>query len=219
MPTLFDHAFLHHAIAHYGYWAVPLLIIFECVGLPVPGETVLISAAVYAGTTHQMNIAWVVAVAGGGAIVGGVLGYLIGRELGYPLLLRYGPRVGLTEGRFTLGRYLFARHGGKVVFFGRFVALLRVLAALLAGSTRMTWTRFLLFNALGGIAWAALLGLGGYELGGAARRFSGPIGWALLGLAAVGLTAGWIFLRRHEARLIAEAERVTPEQEATRPAA
>lgn len=219
MPDLLDHAFLHHAIAHYGYWAVPLVIMLESVGLPVPGETVLISAAIYAGTTHQMSIAWVVVVAGLGAIAGGVAGYLIGRELGYPLLLRHGPRVGLTEGRFKLGCYLFGRHGGKVVFFGRFVALLRVLAALLAGATRMTWGRFLLFNALGGVAWAALLGFGGYELGGAARRISGPIGWAMLGLFVVGLTSAWLFLRRHEARLIAEAERAFPTPEATRPAA
>jgi membrane protein DedA with SNARE-associated domain len=221
MPTLFDHTFLHHAIAHYGYWAVPLLIMLECVGLPVPGETVLVSAAIYAGTTHQMNIEGVVVVAGLGAILGGVAGYLIGRELGYPLLLRYGPRVGLTEGRFKLGRYLFVRHGGKVVFFGRFVALLRVLAALLAGATRMTWLRFLLFNALGGIAWAALFGFGGYALGGAIRRIAGPAGWTALGLVTVGLLVGWFFLRRHEARLVAEAERAFPEPEAApqRPAA
>ncbi len=219
MPDLLDHAFLHHAIAHYGYWAVPLLIMLECIGLPIPGETVLVSAAIYAGTTHQMNIEWVVVVAGLGAILGGVAGYLIGRELGYPLLLRYGPRVGLTEGRFKLGRYLFARHGGKVVFFGRFVALLRVLAALLAGATRMAWARFLLFNALGGIAWAVLFGFGGYELGGAARRISGPIGWTTLGLVIAGLAVAWVFFRRHEARLIAEAERAFPEPEAERPAA
>lgn len=221
MPELFSHAFLHDAIAHYGYWAVLGFVGLESAGIPLPGETVLVSAAIYAGTTHNLSIPLVVLFAAAGAVLGDNIGYWIGREFGYRALLRHGPRVGLTSGRFKLGRYLFARHGGKVVFFGRFVALLRVLTALLAGATRMTWWRFLLFNALGGIAWAALAGFGGYALGSAARQITGPIGWTALGLVIVGFVVGWLFLRRHESRLVAAAERAFPEPGAApqRPAA
>ena len=84
------------------------------------------------------------------AIVGDNIGYVVGREIGYRLLLRFGPYLGLTEGRIKLGQYLFMKHGGKVVFFGQFVAVLRVLAAFLAGVNRLAWPRFLVANALGG---------------------------------------------------------------------
>ena len=162
---MFLYAELPRLLAAYGYWVVGGVVALESMGLPVPGETVLIAAAVYAGETHHLNISLVIAVAAVGAILGDNLGFWIGRELGYRLLLRYGPYVGLTEARIKLGQYLFNRHGGKIVFFGRFVAVLRVLAALLAGVNQMSWSRFLLFNATGGVVWASLFGLAAYYLG------------------------------------------------------
>jgi membrane protein DedA with SNARE-associated domain len=122
-----------HLIATYGYWTVGGIIALESMGLPLPGEATLIAAAVYAATTHHLNIWLVIAAAATGAIVGDNIGYWIGREIGYRLLLRYGHYVYLTEARIKLGQYLFFRHGGKIVFFGRFVAVLRALAAILAG--------------------------------------------------------------------------------------
>ncbi len=103
----------------------------------MPGETALIAAAIYAGTTGDLSITGVLAAALVGAVVGNSAGYLIGRVLGWPFLLRHGRRVGLTQDRLKIGRMLFLRHGGKVVFFGRFVAFLRVLAASLAGASGM----------------------------------------------------------------------------------
>src|SRR5215813_2536268 len=100
-------------------------------GIPLPGETVLVAAALYAAR-HGQSIAAVVASAAVGAVLGDNAGYWIGREFGYRLLRRYGGRVGLSPGKIKLGQYLFLRHGSKVVFFGRFVAVLRVLAAILA---------------------------------------------------------------------------------------
>lgn len=92
-------------------------------GIPLPGETVLVLAALYAGTHHDLSIWGVIASAAAGAILGDNIGYWVGREFGYRLLLRYGAYIGISDSRIKLGQYLFLRHGTKVVFFGRFVAL------------------------------------------------------------------------------------------------
>ena len=145
-----------------------------------------------------------------GAIAGDNIGYAIGRRFGYRLLLRYGPRLRMNAPRIKLGQFLFDRHGGKVVFFGRFIAVLRTLAAVLAGANVMPWRRFLFFNAAGGVVWATAYGMAAYVLGEQIERVRGP-------LAVVGLIAGSIavvgffwFVRRHEEALEAEAERALP---------
>ncbi|MGA8957059.1 MAG: DedA family protein, partial [Pseudolabrys sp.] len=112
---------------------VALIIGLECLGLPLPGETILIAPAIYAGTSHDLNIWLLIGTATFGAILGNTIGFWIGREGGYRLLLRYGPRLRLTDGRIRVGAYLFLIHGGKIVFFSRFVPVMRVFGALLAG--------------------------------------------------------------------------------------
>jgi membrane protein DedA with SNARE-associated domain len=109
-----------------------------------------------------------------------------------------------------LGQYLFQRHGGKIVFFGRFVALLRTLAAVLAGANRMHWPRFLLMNALGGICWASLFGGGAYLLGEEINRVAGPVRLLLLVGAIAAAAAAIVFFRRHEQELEARAEAAIP---------
>jgi membrane protein DedA with SNARE-associated domain len=209
MPQLTTET-LTRLLAGYGYLAVALFVAVESMGVPFPGETILIAAAVYAGTTHHLNIALVIAAAAAGAILGDNLGFWAGRAGGYRLLRRYGRYVRLNERRLKLGQYLFLRHGGKVVFFGRFVAVLRTWAAFLAGTNNMPWPRFLLSNAVGGIAWAALFGLGGYLLGHNVTRLEGPFRAITVGLAVL-LAAGFVlFLRRNERRLAEEAERALP---------
>ena len=201
---------IHHLIATYGYWAVGGSITLESAGIPVPAETILIAAAVTAGTTHHLSIAGVVSAAAVGAFVGCVAGFIIGREFGYRLLLRVGPRLGLTEPRIKLGQFLFLRHGGKVVFFGRFVSVLRTLAAILAGVNGMPWRRFLFFNAAGGIVWALLYGVGGYYLGQGITHLDRPIAIAL-GVVAVIVSIGAVlFVRRHEPALARAAEAALP---------
>ena len=101
-------------IAVYGYWAVLVLVGLESMGLPLPGETALISAAVYAGTSHELNIIGVVAAAAAGAVIGDNIGYEIGRLMGFPILRRYGPHIGVDERRLRVGQYLFRRYGGAV---------------------------------------------------------------------------------------------------------
>lgn len=120
------------------------------------------------------------------------------------MLVRYGCYVGLSEPRIKVGQYLFQRHGGKIVFFGRFVALLRVLAAVLAGVNRMSWLRFFIANAAGAVVWATVFGLGAYKVGEAIERLTKP---ATLALA---LIAWALFLHGHREDLEAEAEHALP---------
>jgi membrane protein DedA with SNARE-associated domain len=199
-----------HLVSTYGYWAVATIVGLESVGVPLPGETILIAAATFAGATHHMDITSVIGAAAAGAIVGDTIGFFLGRKIGFPLLHKFGPRVGLSEPRLKLGHYLFRRHGGKVVFFGRFVAVLRTLAAFLAGANGMRWPRFLAFNAAGGLVWATIFGLGAYSFGELIDRFAEPIGILLLALAVTGAAISFVVVRRHERTLIARAERAIP---------
>src|SRR5207248_3510975 len=178
------HAYdLMHLLATYGYWAVLVFIAIESTGIPFPGESMLLVAAIFAGTTHRLSLPLAIVAAASGAILGDNLGFLLGREWGYRLLRRYGRALHLDERKLKLGQYLFHNHGGKVVFFGRFVAVLRAWAAFLAGTNRMRWPSFLLFNALGGIVWATVYGLGGYFLGNNIHRLAGPVGTITIVLA------------------------------------
>ncbi|MCK8785468.1 DedA family protein [Roseomonas sp. NAR14] len=194
-----------HLLETYGYALIAAVILLEATGLPLPGESLLIAAALYAGTTGHLDINLVVAVAAAAAILGDNLGYAIGRFVGEPALLRWGGRIGLTEQRLAIARNLFRRHGGKVVLFGRFVVLLRTVAALMAGVTRMPWPHFLLANATGGILWCALYGYAAYFLG---DRLEQAKGWATVAIGAVAVLAFagtlW-FTRRQERRLAREA--------------
>jgi membrane protein DedA with SNARE-associated domain len=201
---------LLHLLTTYGYLAVLVFVGIESIGIPFPGETMLLIAAIYAGTTHRLFIAFVIVAAACGAILGDNIGFWIGREGGYRLVRRYGHYIGLDERKLKLGLYLFRQHGGKVVFFGRFVAVLRAFAAFLAGTNRMPWPRFFLFNALGAIVWASLYGTGGYLLGNNIHRLTGPVGRITIVLAVLLIFVLLVVVRRNEHRLEEEAERALP---------
>ncbi len=200
---------LHGALATYGYLAVFLIVAMESAGIPMPGETVLIAAAILAGQ-GTLRIYGVIGAAAAGAIIGDNCGYWIGREFGFPLLYRYGHYIHLDERRLKLGQYLFLRHGGKVVFFGRFVAVLRAFAAFLAGVNRYNWEEFFLYNAAGGIVWATIFGLGGFWLGRAFEHYARPVAVAALIAAVIGAVFAARFIRYHEQALEDEAERAFP---------
>jgi membrane protein DedA with SNARE-associated domain len=200
----------HSLLTQFGPWVVFFLVAVESAGIPLPGETSLVTAAVIVGSSQQGSIAEIVALAAAGAIVGDNIGFWVGREFGLRLLLAHGPKIGLDEDRLRLGQYLFQRYGGAIVFFGRFVAVLRAFAAVLAGANKMSPLRFFLFNAAGGITWASIFGLGGYFLGAEFHRIAGPFGLAALALAVTGFFRFSRYLRQHEARLIAEAKAALP---------
>lgn len=201
---------LKHWIDSYGYEAIFVLVGLESIGVPLPGETALITGALYAATTHRLSIPIVIVVAAGAAIIGDNIGFAVGRWGGYRLLRRYGKHIRLDERRLKIGRYVFLRHGGKVVFFGRFVAVLRTYAAFLAGTNRMSWRRFLVFNAAGGITWAAAVGIAYYYIGNTVKHVRGPLD-IVLGIVAVAIIAGFfIYLRRTEERYAVQAEKEFP---------
>jgi len=155
---------LEPLLDNYGYLAVAGLVFVEDFGVPVPGETILIAAAVYAGA-GRFNIAAVFGLGFLAAVLGDNLGYLIGRKLGRAAVLRYGRYVLLTAERLNKAEAFFARHGGKVVTVARFVSGLRQANGIIAGLTKMHWLRFLAFNALGAALWVGAWCAAGYLAG------------------------------------------------------
>jgi membrane protein DedA with SNARE-associated domain len=214
---IFDPALAETLLATYGYVAIFVLVMLESAGIPLPGETILVSASIYASTSRGLDIRFVIGAAAAGAIVGDNIGFWVGRTFGQRLLTRWGYLIGLDERKLKLGQYLFMRQGGKIVFFGRFVALLRALAAILAGVNGFSPFRFLVLNAAGGIAWATVFGLGGYLFGEGVHRIARPIGWAALALALVAAFILWRFFKRHQEQLLANAEAAASNTSQQRP--
>jgi membrane protein DedA with SNARE-associated domain len=204
-------ALINHLLQSYGYLAVFLFVALESMGIPLPGETMLIAAALYAGSTHRLNIGMVALVAAAAAISGDNGGYWLGQHGGAGLVRRYGHWVRLDARKLKVGRYLFARHGGKVVFFGRFITVLRTYAAFFAGLNGMRRSRFLVANTAAGLLWAAAVSFGAYVLGSAASQ----VGTALTigGLAVVGalIIAGSLVMRKAMRRLEERAEAAFPD--------
>jgi membrane protein DedA with SNARE-associated domain len=196
----------YHLLHLYGYPLIILMIALECAGLLVPGETLLLAASLFASHGH-LNIFLVVASASLGAILGNFVGYGLGRLLGHTLLAHYGARIGLTRARLAVGRYLYALHGGKMVFFGRFGVVLRSFSPVLAGANDMPVRPFFWWTVAGGIVWPSIHGFGTFLLGNAAKRVSGPASIAFGLTAVVAIVLVIWFARRNEHHLTAAALR------------
>src|ERR1700693_4732525 len=190
---------LNSLIPIHGPWIIFGIVALESAGVPLPGETILI--ALLAATTGQINIVVVVLAAAAGAIVGDGIGYMVGRQLGLPFLRRYGRYIRLDEDRLLIGRYLFFQYGNTVVFFGRFIAVLRMFAALLAGANCMPAGRFFFFNIIGEICWACLFGFGAYAVGAEIYKISGTLSVISLGIFIAAAYPLSIFIRRNEVTL------------------
>ena len=192
---MFEH--LNRLLEGYGYFAVAGTIALESLGLPLPGEAALIAAAIYAATTHRLEIWYVILACAAGAAVGGIAAYWIGRSVGTWVLVHYGKHVGLTQRRMNIAEYVFRRHGALIVFFGRFVAVVRSIAALLAGANHMLWIEFVIFNSVGALVWAALYGFTAFYFTNEVKRLSGPVGMAVGILAALIVVGGGIWAHLH----------------------
>jgi membrane protein DedA with SNARE-associated domain len=195
-----------HFFTHHGLPLLAVVVGIESFGIPLPGETVLIAFGVLASQGHY-SIEWVIVTAAMGAIVGDNLGYwLIGRIGGRALFRRRRWLSHYADRVLPRAEALMERHGGKTVFLGRFVSILRYTVAWIAGLSRMEWWRFLFWNAAGGIAWATAVGLLAYYAGRAATGAIQRYGlYAAAGLA-VALALGWLLVRRARRRAEARLE-------------
>jgi membrane protein DedA with SNARE-associated domain len=183
------HGTIANLVSSYGYAFLFLLVAVESFGVPLPGETALVTAAAFAAG-GRLNIALVIASAAAGAIVGDNAGYWLGRKGGIALVRRFGRHFGLDDAKLARVRAFFDRHGAKTVFIGRFIALLRSWAAALAGVACMPYGTFMLYNALGAVTWAAVFGGLGYAFGRnlpRLQRYVGQVSLALVLLAALGV--------------------------------
>jgi len=177
-----------------GYPLLALLVGAEASGVPLPGETALVTSSVLA-SDGSLSIEVVIAIAAVAAIVGDNIGYLIGARFGRRLLTRPGRMQARRLEALQKGNALMERHGPKAVFFGRWIAGLRVWASWLAGMTTMPWRSFLLWNALGGITWALWFGLLGYFGGEAAAHVVARAGLGVAIMVVSGFVAGYVILR------------------------
>jgi membrane protein DedA with SNARE-associated domain len=185
----------------YGYLAVGGLVLVEDFGVPAPGETILIAAAVYAGA-GQLNIVLVALIGFVAAVIGDNIGFAIGHFGGRRLVLRFGRYVFITEPRLAKAEDFFARHGGKIVTVARFIEGLRQANGIVAGLARMHWAKFLAFNALGAALWVGLWTTLGYLAGNNLgpiydqfHRYEIYFGIAV-GVLVLGLIARWLVRRR-----------------------
>jgi membrane protein DedA with SNARE-associated domain len=189
-----------HLLISYGLLLLFAVVAAESAGVPLPGETALIAAAILAARGHY-SIVEVIAVAAAAAIIGDNVGYWIGRAGGRALLERWGPVRRYAERALPPGERFFKKHGGKTVFIGRFVSVLRVTAAWLAGITHMPWWRFFLWNATGGIVWATLVSLLAYYFGKAAADAVQTYGLYALVAIVVVAAVGFFVLRLLKKRM------------------
>ncbi len=181
---------------HWGYAAVAVLVFIEDFGVPVPGETVMTAAAVYAGA-ERLNVVAVACIAFSAAVLGDNVGYAIGHYGGRPLVARYGRYVLLTEERLHKAQAFFVRHGGKIVTVARFIEGLRQINGIVAGMSGMPWRRFLAFNALGAALWVAVwVGLGYFAGQHLDTVYPAVERSELYLLAAVGVAAAVLIIRR-----------------------
>jgi membrane protein DedA with SNARE-associated domain len=190
-----------HFLTNHGLPILFAVVMIESFGIPLPGETALIAFGVLAAEGHY-SIASVIAIAAAGAIVGDNLGYwLIGRLGGRALFRRWRLLNQYSDRVLPRAEALMARHGGKTVFLGRFVSVLRYTVAWVAGLSRMHWWRFLFWNAAGGIAWATAVGLTAYYAGRAAADAIQRYGLYVGAAVVVAVIVSWLAVRSARARL------------------
>jgi membrane protein DedA with SNARE-associated domain len=182
-----------------GYAAIFALIAVETMGIPVPGETALIAAALLAHD-GRMDIVLLCIVASAAAIIGDNVGFAIGRKGGRKLFARPGPFHAHRLKVLELGEPFFAKHGPKAVFLGRWVSGLRIASAWLAGMNKMSWPTFLFWNALGGIVWATSVAVSVYLLGHVAEEIFSAAGPIAAGLVVLGVVAFFVWRHRRARR-------------------
>src|SRR5262245_22834906 len=193
-------------VSNYGIWVVAAFIALESVGIPLPAEAALIAAGFFAARTHGLDSWSLIAAAIAAAIAGEIVGFWIGRRFGHRLLMRYGTRLGMTEGRIRIGQWLFLRYGGRFVFVARFLPFLRNMAAVLAGTNAMAQHSFYFASSTAAAAWIVGYGLAAYSFGEAFANLASPAAVVLGLAAALIILAAPLLILRYERRILAKAE-------------
>jgi membrane protein DedA with SNARE-associated domain len=197
-------------VANWGYIAVFAGAALEGFGVFfVPGETMLIAAAIVAGAS-RLNIILVLVAAYIGAILGDNFAFWVGHRYGFGLIRRYGHYVRINEKRVKFVQYLYLRYGSPIVFIGRFVMLLRAWESFLAGANDMRWRRFAPVNAAAILVWDCVWGLGAYGLGQSSKTILEAVGVGIFVVVIIILIVGWVYFRRHEEALEATADKALP---------
>jgi membrane protein DedA with SNARE-associated domain len=203
LPGVFHH--LEGPLEHYGYLAVATFLFFEDFGVPLPGETMLIAASLYAGTGH-LNVWAVGIVAFVAAVLGDNVGYVIGRKGGIKLVHRYGRYFLITPERLQKAHDFFEHRGGWVVTIARFVEGLRQLNGVIAGTVGMPWKRFLVFNMLGAALWVGTWTTLGYLAGNNVETIARSFTYVVVAIGVVGVAyVLWHLRRRRRHRATADS--------------
>lgn len=188
-------AFLRDAVVHYGYWAVAAALLIENVGVPVPGETILLLASFLAYSQQELQLGWIIVVATAVTAVGGSLGYALGHYGGRPLLDRYRRRFHVSSAAVDRGERLFERFGAPTIFVARFIFGLRLIVGPLAGVMRMSWRKFLVWNFFGAAAWVTVISSAGYLFGRhwhRVERYVKRFNFAVIALVLVVALVWWL---------------------------
>ena len=192
------------------YGLIFALVALEYLGIPSPGETALILGAVLSATTHRLAIPYVILDAALAAIVGANIGFAIGYFGGSHLLVKIAQWLRIKDERLKIAHYLFNHWGAWVIFFGRFVTILRAYISFFGGVNRMSWVRFEIANVLGGFAWATLWGVIYFSGSSLVAGMQGPFKWGAVAFAILVVVIGIVVIRKNEGRLAAAADRELP---------
>ena len=191
---------VRHFLIAWGYWAIVVGLVAEDAGVPLPGETILVFASFLAYKDHELQIVWIIVTGIAAAVAGDNIGYWIGRKGGRALLEKWGRIFHINKDDISAGEDLLKRKGARTIFFARFIWGLRMIAGPVAGTLRMNWWTFLLFNFLGATAWVTAIALLGYAF---ASQFSTLLGFFkkadIAIMVAVG-ALGFYFWHRHKKR-------------------
>ena len=199
--------FLRNAVVHYGYWAVAAALLLENAGIPVPGETILLMASFAAFSQHELQLSWLIVVGTIAATLGDNLGFALGYYGGRPLLDRYQSFFRIRQSTIERGQRLFARYGAATIFFARFVFGMRIIAGPMAGTLRMPWRKFLIFNFMGAALWVSVISSAGYLFGQHWHRLERAIKRFDIAVVIVAVVVGvWIWWRNRRGKSAASSE-------------
>ena len=197
---------VRHLLSSWGYWALLIGLFGESVGLPLPGEALLMFASFLTHKQSGLRIYWVIPIGIVAAVLGDNLGYWLGRHFGQTFIRWAKKLLRLDDEDIETAKHLIATHGGRTIFFSRFVFGLRTIAGPMAGSLDMRWRRFFKFNLLGAASWATTIAFTGYAFANAFNTLLGYIEKASWAIAGGLLLTGYLIWRRQKRRYQEHAE-------------